>query len=336
MTVEAEELYGILRDWIGASTGPPSTGRDPVNQPMIRHWCDAMGDDNPIYTDPDAAAAGRHGGIVAPPTMLQAWNMQGLRRVRPERGGQDELMAILDGAGYTSVVATNCDQEYVRYLRPGDLLTEDGVIEDVSPLKRTALGDGHFVTTLRTYRDQDGEIVATMRFRLLKFRPRPVSVPAGTPPAGSPPPEPPTAGSPSPEPPKAGSRPWPHPAISRDTAFFWAGTADHQLRIQRCAACATLRHPPGPSCAACGSLEWDHQIARGRGTIYSFVVHHHPPVPPFETPFVVAVVELEEGTRIVGNVLDVEPADVRIGLAVRVRFEQVAEDLVLPQWELDR
>lgn len=307
MTAATDELFEVLQGWVGQSTGPATTGRDPVNQPMIRHWCDAMGDELPIYTDPEAAAASRHGGIVAPPTMLQAWNIQGLRRVRPERGGQDELMAVLDGAGYTSVVATNCEQEYMRYLRPGDLLTEEGAIEDVSPLKRTGLGDGYFVTTLRTYRDQDGEVVATMRFRLLKFKPRRSE-------------------------PVAPEVPWPHPAISRDTAFFWAGTAAGELRIQRCAGCGTLRHPPGPACPACGDLEWDHVVSQGRGRVYSFVVHHHPPVPPHQTPFVVAVVELEEGTRIVGNLLGVEPAQAEMGMEVKVMFQRVAEDLVLPQW----
>ena len=305
----SDDLFETLKGWIGHSTGPAVTGRDPVNQPMIRHWCDDMGDDLPIYTDPDAAASSRHGGIVAPPTMLQAWNMQGLRRIRPERGGQDELMAVLDGAGYTSVVATNCEQEYKRYLKPGDLLTEEGVIEDVSPLKRTGLGDGHFVTTLRTYTDQTGEVVATMRFRLLKFQPR-RSAPVEEPP------------------------PWPHPAISRDTAFFWEGTAREELRIQRCTSCQELRHPPGPACSRCQSLEWDFVVSAGRGAIYSFVVHHHPPVPPHSTPFVVAVVELEEGTRLIGNVLDIEPADVEIGMPVQVHYQRVADDLVLPQWKI--
>jgi uncharacterized OB-fold protein/acyl dehydratase len=302
----ADELHAALRAWVGRPTGEPSVARDPVNQPMIRHWCDAMGDDNPIYTDAEAASRAGHDGVVAPPTMLQAWNMAGLRR-RSAMGGQDELMALLDGAGYTSVVATNCEQEYFRYLRPGDLLTEEGVIEAVSPLKQTALGAGYFVTTLRTYRDQGGEPVATMRFRVLKFRP---AAPGG-----------------------AATPAVPRPAVSRDTAFFWEGTRAGELRIQRCAGCATLRHPPGPACPACGSFDWDFVVSAGRGRIYSFVVHHHPPVPPWTTPFVVVLVELDEGTRIVGNLLDADPAGVEIGQAVRVRFVASGDDLVLPQWE---
>ena len=70
-----------LREQLDACCGresEPLVARDPVNQPMIRHWCDAVGDRNPCYTDPAFAAKSVHGGIVAPPTMLQAWTMPGL------------------------------------------------------------------------------------------------------------------------------------------------------------------------------------------------------------------------------------------------------------------
>src|SRR3954454_8139028 len=161
-----------LQGLVGRSSGPPMKAWDAVNQAMIRHWCDAVGDTNPIYTDPAAAAGSVHGQIVAPPTMLQAWTMKGLVPPDSEGGGaQAELMALLDSAGFTSVVATNCEQEYARYLHLGDELTAEQVIEGVSPEKHTGLGDGHFVTTLTEFRDQSGELVGTMRFRILKFRP---------------------------------------------------------------------------------------------------------------------------------------------------------------------
>lgn len=141
---------------------------------MIRHWCDAIGDDNPAYTDEAAARKSLHGQIVAPPTMLQAWGMRGLER-RPE-GAEDEprgdaAMKLLHAAGYTSVVATNCEQEYRRYLALGDVVTIESRLESISSEKHTALGDGYFVTTLSTYRDQKGEVVAEMRFRILWFKP---------------------------------------------------------------------------------------------------------------------------------------------------------------------
>src|SRR5438067_12293126 len=163
-----EQLLGL----VGRSAGSPFKAWDAVNQAMIRHWCDAVGDRNPVYTDPAAAAASVHGQIVAPPTMLQAWTMKGLVPTPSEgRGATDELYRLLDDAGFTSVVATNCEQEYERYLHLGDLLTAESVVENVSAEKSTGLGAGHFVTTRTDFRDQDGELVGTMRFRILKFRP---------------------------------------------------------------------------------------------------------------------------------------------------------------------
>jgi acyl dehydratase len=172
---EAEDLITRLKRFEGQAVDEPTRARDPVNLPMIRHWCDALDDCNPVYTDRDFARRSIHGGIVAPPTMLQAWTMRGLRPpARPPAapGPQARLFELLDAAGFTSVVATDCSQEYRRYLRPGDELSVTMQIESVSPEKQTALGPGHFVTQRLVYRDQAGEEVAVMRFRMLKFRPR--------------------------------------------------------------------------------------------------------------------------------------------------------------------
>src|SRR4051812_30819701 len=225
----ASDLHEQLLRFVGQSAGPPVKAWDAVNQAMIRHWCDAVGDTNPVYTDPDAAAASVHGEIVAPPTMLQAWTMKGLAPVfRSASGAQEELFRLLDDAGFTSVVATNCDQEYVRYLHLGDLLTAESVVEDVSAEKKTALGTGHFVTTRTDFKDQDGELVGTMRFRILKFKP------------------------PEKKEPKA---PRPKPPRNQDNAFFWEGVDRHELLIQKCSSCGRLRHPPRPMCPNCQSLE---------------------------------------------------------------------------------
>ncbi len=124
----------------------------------------------------------------------------------------------------------------------------------------------------------------------------------------------------------------PRPTMNADSAFFWEGVEKSELCIQRCKACGTLRHPPRPMCSSCRSLEWDSVTASGRGEVYSFVVHHHPPVPGFDPPFVVAVVQLEEGTRIIGNVIDIDSADVRVGMAVQVCFVPVHDEWTLPLW----
>src|SRR5438105_5633253 len=163
-------LADRLQEFVGKPYGGGGVARDAVNVPMIRHLTDALGDRNPAYTDEEFAARSVHGGIVAPATALQVWTMPGLGpRKADADDAQNQLMRMVDEAGYVGVVATNCDQTYHRYLRPGDLLSVTSVLEDVAGPKRTALGEGFFITTLQTYRDQDGEIVGEMRFRILKF-----------------------------------------------------------------------------------------------------------------------------------------------------------------------
>jgi acyl dehydratase len=162
-------LLEQLRAMLGART-PPEVARDPVNAAMIRHWCDAMSDANPVYTDPDAAAKSAHGGIVAPPAMLDAWTMPGLPGRRASHPGTSPLRA-LDQAGFTSVIATNSEHEYVRYLRLGDLVHAHDELVGVSEEKQTALGRGHFVTSRTSFRTAEGEEVGRRFFRILKFRP---------------------------------------------------------------------------------------------------------------------------------------------------------------------
>lgn len=169
MSTDAASLLERLRALVGVRHAP-EVARDPVNPAMIRHWCDAMEDANPVYTDPALAARSVHGGLVAPPAMLNAWTMPGLPGRRADDGATSPLR-LLDQAGFTSVIATNSEHEYVRYLRVGDLLHAENELVEVSDEKRTALGVGHFVTSRTTYRTQHGEEVGRMFFRLLKFRP---------------------------------------------------------------------------------------------------------------------------------------------------------------------
>jgi uncharacterized OB-fold protein len=124
----------------------------------------------------------------------------------------------------------------------------------------------------------------------------------------------------------------PRPVINEDVAFFWEGTKRGELLIQRCAACGQLRHPPRPMCDRCQAVEWNTVQATGRGTIKSFVVVHYPEFPGFKCPYVVATVDLEEGTRLVAGVTGVEPAAVSIGMPVQVEFVTLDEDLTLPQF----
>ena len=308
------ELAIELKAFEGQPIGPPFTGLDAVNTAMIRHWCDAMGDTLPVYTDEAAAEASVHGGIIAPPAMLQVWDMWGYRP-RSEGGtsAQDRLFRLLESNGFTSVVATDCEQEYHRELRPGDVVTVDSVIESVSDEKATALGVGHFVTSRLTYRDNDGGLVATQLWRMLKFKP-------GT---GR------SASSAQAERPLR-----PRPSLTRDNAWWFDALKEHRLQIQRCSSCGVLRHPPRPMCDRCGSFEWQPVDASGRGTIYSFVVNHYPQVPAFDYPLPIGLIELEEGTRLIADLVGADPSAYRIGLPVEVEFIDHDPDLTLPAFHL--
>ncbi|MFF8697150.1 bifunctional MaoC family dehydratase N-terminal/OB-fold nucleic acid binding domain-containing protein [Streptomyces sp. NPDC015144] len=304
----SDELYGRLKAFEGRPAATAGTGKDPVNAPMIRHWCEAMGDGNPAYTGPDA---------IAPPTMLQAWTMGGLSGHTDRSAAYEELFALLDGAGYTSVVATDCEQEYLRPLRPGERISFDAVIEAVSKRKTTKLGTGHFVTTRMDVR-ADGELAGTHRFRILKYAPAA---------------KPRSPEKVKPEPAKKAVRP--RPVVNRDNAGFWQGVAEHRLLIQRCGGCGTLRFPWLPGCNACGGPEWDTVEASGEGTVHSHVVMHHPPFPAFAPdgeggPYAVALIELAEGVRMVSNVVGVPYDKVRIGMPVRLEFLRTDPELELP------
>jgi len=129
----------------------PRVGRHPVNQPMVDHWLDAIGDKNPIYVDEAAAKAAGHPGIVAPPAMIQVWTMMGLGGVRAADDPLSKILELFDEAGYVGVVATNCEQTYHRYLRPGEEVSIAAELTDVVGPKRTALGEAFFITQTITW-----------------------------------------------------------------------------------------------------------------------------------------------------------------------------------------
>ena len=120
------------------------------------------------------------------------------------------------------------------------------------------------------------------------------------------------------------------PTVTPDTAFFWAAVGEHRLAIQRCCDCGSLRHPPRPMCPRCQSLGWDTVDSSGRGTLFSFVLPQHPRYPWFDHPYVVALVELEEGVRLVSNLVGCDPGSAAIGMAVEVDFQELDDGLVLP------
>ena len=127
-------------------------------------------------------------------------------------------------------------------------------------------------------------------------------------------------------------RPVPDPDVAG--APFWEAAARHQLVLQSCASCRTIRHPPRPMCAVCNSMEYTFEQASGRGRIWSWVIAHAPVLPSFaeKVPYNVIVVELEEGVRMIGNLLDVDNDAIEEGMQVTVDFEDIEEGVSLPVW----
>jgi uncharacterized OB-fold protein/acyl dehydratase len=306
--VASEPSIERARELVAATPGELRVGRDPVNLPMVHHFCQALGDSNPAYLDEDCAATSARGRLVARPGMLQTWTMDAPREAG---GAQAELLNLLDEAGYTSVVAVNYEHDYRRELAHGERINVRSSVEDLSEEKKTALGMGYFTTVKHEYSTDDGEVVGIGRMRLLKFRPPS----AKTGPAGEP--EEPT--------PRAA------PVLGQDNRYFWEGVEKGELRIQRCEGCGVLRHPPQPICERCGSAEQGYIVASGRGHVYSFVVHHAPQLAGVRTPHTVLLVELAEGVRLVSELVDgAGPAQVRIGLPVACEMKRVPGGGVVP------
>ncbi|TRW85385.1 DNA-binding protein [Mycolicibacterium sp. 018/SC-01/001] len=307
------DLRARIDEITAAGKSEARRGPDPVNLPMIHHWVDAIGDKNPIYVDDEAARAAGHPGLVAPPAMIQVWTMGGLGEGRSDDDPLSKMMALFDDAGFVGVVATNCEQTYHRYLRPGEEVEIHAEITDVVGPKQTALGEGYFINQLITWTVGDGEKVAEMNWRIMKFAPRVPEAPV--------------------VPDDLDPDKLMRPASSRDTRFFWEGVAAHELRIQR-RPDGSLQHPPVPAVWADKDAPVDYVVASGNGTVYSYVVHHAPKVPGRTLPFVIALVELDEGVRMLGELRGVVPADVKIGMPVSATYIDFPDSDISPAWTL--
>jgi len=120
------------------------------------------------------------------------------------------------------------------------------------------------------------------------------------------------------------------PTVDRDDEFFWNGVNEGRLLVRKCAGCQRLQHPPSPMCPACGSLEWDVQQLSGRGSLHSWILSRHPTAPDDMTR-IVALVELDEGVRLVSNLSEVDAAEVENGMLLEVVFAEI-DGVVLPQF----
>lgn len=122
----------------------------------------------------------------------------------------------------------------------------------------------------------------------------------------------------------------PVPAADPATREYWLAAARGELRLPRCTRCARFHFYPRPACPHCGGLELEWATCSGYGKVYSYTIVQRPPSTAFEAPYVVAIIELDEGPHLMSNVVHVEPSSVRIGQRVRVQFGQVAEGVCIP------
>ena len=292
---------------------------DKVNSAMIRQWCELMG---------VAVKTNKEGKVIAPPAMLQVWCMEGPVQNNYPPGSTTEnpyeVLKLIEAHDFPSTVAVNSELTFDRDVVEGEDLYYTTRLDSVGDEKTTALGTGYFVTLIMDYFSigalrGDDEHVGQLLFRVFKFRPanaQPAAA-ADQKPAGIP---------------KIKRS---APGISDDNRFFWEGVQQGKLLIQHCKSCGELNHPPGPVCPHCQSFEWDTVQASGKGEVYSYVVMHYPEVPPFDHPNPIGLIELEEGTRLIAQLVGIKPQDVKIGQKVQVEFNTFNDgEMTLPQFRV--
>jgi len=302
-----------IRAFVGQVVYPTTPAPDDVNEAMIRHWAEIIGETNPAYLDKDWAANSARGRVIAPPAMMYSWGQEGFRVTKGrEPNAQSNLVATFNKHGYTGVLGTNVRQEYFKEVGIGDNLSIHMVIDNISERKMTARGPGYFFETLSTFTDQHGDVVGTQRFKVLKFIPQ----------------EQPAASN-------EGKLEIPTRIASvrgHDNGWWWDAVDKGVVMIQRCKSCQTLRHPPRPMCFACQSMEWDAIESTLDGEVLSHTCIRHPQVPGYPKDPICAVIKLAEGTNLVANVVGCEYEDVAIGMKVKGVVEQVDEKTMLPQF----
>lgn len=123
----------------------------------------------------------------------------------------------------------------------------------------------------------------------------------------------------------------PRPQPTPETQHFWDGTREHEIRLQRCNACAHAYFPPRPFCPACGNRKVSVFKASGRAWLYSYIIHHRP-VPGFTPPYAIAVVQLEEGPRMMTNIVDCPqtPEALQLDMALEPAFVKLDDEITLP------
>lgn len=127
----------------------------------------------------------------------------------------------------------------------------------------------------------------------------------------------------------------PLPVKTSDNAPYWESARRHALELQQCTACGAFRYPPGQYCPRCLSDSYEWRPVSGKGTIYSFIIVYQRYDPSFaqDLPYNVAVVELEEGPRLITNVVGCRNEDLQVGMPVVITYEDVTEEFTLPKFQ---
>lgn len=161
--------YDELKAMVGLDQ-PDMSATDEVCPQMIRHWCEAMKDANPLYTDPDYARLSKHGSIIAPPPMIWSWVMPPMWPCAEQPKIWRDILEACARGGFEQIIDTDVEMEFHNPLRPGDRVTAASRVYRVSQEKQTGLGKGHFVTVESAYRNQSGQPVCLQRVTLLIYR----------------------------------------------------------------------------------------------------------------------------------------------------------------------
>jgi uncharacterized OB-fold protein len=124
------------------------------------------------------------------------------------------------------------------------------------------------------------------------------------------------------------------PVIDAESAPFWAGTRERKFLLRHCNACRQNHFYPRHHCPHCWSDNCEWRAASGHGRVYSYTVIHHNDALPFRErlPYIVALVDLEEGVRVTSNIVECTPEIIHVGMPVEVIYEQVTEEITLPQF----
>ena len=124
----------------------------------------------------------------------------------------------------------------------------------------------------------------------------------------------------------------PAPIRKRDNNFFWDGAILEELRIQKCNCCGELHHPPGPMCPECLETDMSYEVSQGRGKVYSWIIPRYPELPMFGSNLIVALIDMEEGVRILSNLCDVSIEAIHQGMEVELFFAETQGGGKVPQF----